>query len=101
MQTIYLLALVILLVANLCSLIRAGLGPTWFDRILATNTFATKTVLLIAVYFFASGQQQYIDIALLYALISYVSTLALVHCFNRHANGMSQPNESSKRAHHD
>lgn len=83
MQTIYLLALVILLLANLCSLIRAGLGPALFDRMLAANTFASKTVLLIAVYFFASGNPQYIDIALLYALISYVGSLALIEYFNR------------------
>lgn len=84
MQTIYLLTLIILLVANLCSLIRAGLGPTLFDRMLAANTFGTKTILLIAVYFFASGHPEYIDIALLYALISYIGTLAFVHYLNRH-----------------
>lgn len=97
MQTIYLLTLVILLLANLCSLIRAGLGPTLFDRILAANTFGTKTILLIAIYFFASGHPEYIDIALLYALISYVGTLALVHYFNRPANQPSnQQSESTK-----
>ncbi len=90
MQTIYLLTLVLLLVANLCSLIRAGLGPTLFDRILAANTFGSKTILLIAVYFFASGHPQYIDIALLYALISYAGSLALVHYFNRQNNHHSE-----------
>ncbi len=90
MQTIYLLTLILLLAANLCSLIRAGLGPTLFDRILATNTFATKTALLIAVYFFATGHPEYIDIALLYALISYVGTLAWVNYFNR----QGQPSRS-------
>lgn len=83
MQTVYLLTLVILLAANVCSLIRAGLGPTLFDRILAANTFGTKTILLIAIYFFATGHQQYIDIALLYGLINYVGSLALVNYFNR------------------
>jgi multicomponent Na+:H+ antiporter subunit F len=83
LDTVYLIALVILLIALVCSLVRAGLGPTWFDRILAANTFGTKVVLVIAVYFFATGHPEYIDIALLYALINYVSTVALVNFFSR------------------
>ena len=83
LDTVYLIALVILLIALVCSLARAGLGPTWFDRILAANTFGTKVVLVIAVYFFATGHPEYIDIALLYALINYVSTVALVNFFSR------------------
>lgn len=93
METIYLFTLVILLVANLCSLIRAGLGPTLFDRILAANAFGTKTVLLIAVYFFATGHPQYIDIALLYALINYVGSIALVDYFNRQAEQLGAPTD--------
>ncbi len=95
METIYLLTLVILLIANLCSLIRAGLGPTLFDRILAANTFGTKTILLIAVYFFATGHPQYIDIALLYALIQYVGNIALVDYFNRQDERMGAPTDAT------
>ena len=101
MQTIYLVTLIILLLANLCSLVRAGLGPTLFDRILATNTFGTKTILLIAIYFFASGHPEYIDIALLYALINYVGTLAFVHYFNRHAINRTSQQSTSTGASHD
>lgn len=81
-EWLYLPALVLLLCAMACSLARAGLGPTPFDRIVAVNAFGTKTALLIAVYVQASGHPEYIDIALLYALISYVGSLALVRYFN-------------------
>ncbi len=83
MTILYLLALGLLLVALFCSLLRAGIGPTWFDRILAANTFGTKTILLIAVYLFATGHPEFIDIALLYALINYLGTIALVNYFSR------------------
>ncbi len=83
MISFYFLSIVVLLLAGLCSLIRAGIGPTWFDRMLAANTFTTQSVLLIAVYFFATGHPEYIDIVLLYALLNYVGTLALVNYFNR------------------
>ncbi len=83
MEKLYFLVLLILFVSMLCSLIRSGLGPTWFDRALSINTFTTKIILTISVYLFAVGQPQYIDIALLYGLISYVGTLALISYLNR------------------
>ena len=83
MGMVYLISLLILLFALACSLVRAGLGPTWFDRILAVNAFTTKSILAISVYFFATGHPEYIDIALLYALISYVGSLAFVFYFNQ------------------
>ena len=42
------LAIVALLVTMGLALIRAIQGPTVYDRILAANTFNTKTVLMIA-----------------------------------------------------
>ena len=84
LDAVYLITLLALLASLLCSLVRAGLGPTWFDRILAANTFGTKTVLLVSVYFFATGHPEYLDITLLYALINYVATIALVNYFNRY-----------------
>ena len=77
------MVLLTLLVSMLCSLIRTGLGPTWFDRAVSVNAFTTKIILTISVYLFAVGHPQYIDIALLYGLINYVGTLALINCLNR------------------
>ncbi len=98
MSIVYLISLLILLLALVCSLVRAGLGPTWFDRILAVNAFTTKSILAISVYFFATGHPEYIDIALLYALISYVGALAFVSYFNQNrapVEGKSRDVESS------
>ncbi len=70
-----------LLIAMLLTLIRALLGPTIFDRILAINSFGTKTVLLIAVYGFLTGRPDFMDIALVYALINYIGTIAVLKFF--------------------
>lgn len=78
---------VLLLGAMACSLARAALGPTRFDRILAANSFGTQTVLLLSVYFFVSGYPEYIDIALLYALINYVGVLAIVRYLSARRGG--------------
>ncbi|MGN7438508.1 MAG: monovalent cation/H+ antiporter complex subunit F [Alcanivorax sp.] len=63
------------------ALLRAFLGPTIFDRILAVNMFGTKTVLLIAVLGVASGEASFIDIAIVYALINFVGVIALLRFF--------------------
>ena len=74
--------------ATLAILITLGLtlwrtlvGPTLFDRVLAVNSFGTKTVLLIAVYGFLTGRPDFLDIALVYALINFVGTIAVLKFF--------------------
>lgn len=78
-------ATIALLVAMGLALARAFLGPTVYDRILAVNAFGTKTVLMIAVLGFLSGRPEFLDIALLYALINFVGTIAVLK-FVRYAD---------------
>ena len=74
-------ALLALLVAMALVLTRALLGPTIYDRILALNSFGTKTVLIIALYGFFSGRPDFLDIAMVYALINFAGTLAVLKYF--------------------
>jgi multicomponent Na+:H+ antiporter subunit F len=62
----------------LLALGRAFLGPTVFDRILAANMIATNTVLLIAVLGFLTNRPDFLDLALLYALLSFVGAIAIL-----------------------
>jgi len=66
------------LVTMLLALIRALIGPSVYDRILAVNMFSTQTVLLIAVSGFLTGRPEWLDLALVYALVSFVGTLAVL-----------------------
>jgi len=77
----FIVATLALLVTMLLTLIRALLGPTIFDRILAVNSFGTKTVLLIAVYGFLTNRPDFVDIALVYSLINYIGTIAVLKFF--------------------
>lgn len=63
------------------ALLRALLGPTVFDRILAVNMVATKTTLLIALLGFLTGRPDFLDIAMLYALINFVGAVAILKFF--------------------
>lgn len=70
-----------LLAAMALALARAIVGPTLYDRILAANTFGTKTVLILAVVGFLSGRPDFLDIALAYALINFIGTIAVLKFF--------------------
>jgi len=67
-----------LLVAMLMAMARALLGPTVYDRVLALNTIGTKTVLLLAVIGFLTGRPDWVDLSLVYALINFVGTIAVL-----------------------
>ncbi|TVS15589.1 MAG: pH regulation protein F [Gammaproteobacteria bacterium] len=63
------------------ALTRAFLGPTIHDRILAVNVVGTKTVLMIAVVGFITGRPEFIDIAIVYALLNYIGIIAVLRVF--------------------
>lgn len=75
------ITLLCIIVVMAIILLRALLGPTIYDRILSINTFGTSTVLLIALYGFLSGRPDFADIALVYSLINFVATIAILKLF--------------------
>ena len=58
-------------------LVRALAGPSTFDRILAVNVFGTLSLMLIAVYGFIDGRPDFLDLAMVYALINFIGTIAV------------------------
>ena len=70
-----------ILLAMALVLFRLIKGPTLYDRVLAVNSFGTHTVLLIGVVGFWNGRPDFLDIALLYALINFVGTIAILKFF--------------------
>lgn len=76
-----------LLVAMAMMIARAIMGPSHYDRILAVNSFGTKTVLLLAVIGFMFGRPAFLDIAIVYALINFTATIALMKFFRYLALG--------------
>lgn len=70
-----------LLAAMGMMLARALLGPHAYDRILAANSFGVKTVLMIAALGFLFGRPAFLDIAIAYAVINFVTTIALMKLF--------------------
>ena len=68
---------------------RALLGPTIYDRLLAANMFGTKTVLLLSVVAFLYGRPDFLDLALVYALINFIGVIAVLEFIRERAGSES------------
>ena len=79
--SIYAGACLALLAVMGITIIRAILGPSAFDRVMAVNMFGTKTVLLLSLLGFLSGRPDFLDIALVYALVNFLSTITILRFF--------------------
>lgn len=82
------------LVSMVLAMLRAVLGPTAYDRVLALNNLGTKTVLLIAVLGFVNGRPDFLDLALAYALINFIGTIAVLKYIEYGDLGVSAPRET-------
>ena len=71
-------AMIGVLATMLLALVRALKGPTVYDRVLAVNMFGTKTVLLLSVIGFLTGRPDFLDLGLVYALINFIGTIAIL-----------------------
>lgn len=77
----FIVATIAIVVSMGLMLARAIMGPTLYDRVLAVNSFGTKTVLLLGVMGYLMGRPEFLDIALLYALINFAGTIAILKFF--------------------
>jgi len=82
---VFVVAMLGVLATMVLALVRAFMGPTVFDRVLAANMFGTKTVLLIAVSGFLTGRPEWLDLAFLYALMNFIGMVALLR-FSKFSN---------------
>ena len=75
------------LVALALAVVRALLGPTAFDRLIAANTIGTLAILLLALFGFLTERPEFLDIAIVYALLNMIGTLAVLKFFRYGALG--------------
>lgn len=77
----FIAAALALLVTLALAVARALRGPTVFDRALAANSVGTGAVLLLAVFGFLTGRPEFLDIAIVYALLNVIGTIAVLKYF--------------------
>jgi multicomponent Na+:H+ antiporter subunit F len=69
-------AIILSILAFVC-LFRAYAGPTTADRVVAINVISTKVTVLIAVIAVLTNQNSFIDVAIIYAMMGFIATIAV------------------------
>ena len=75
--------MVLIFFAILFGVIRLVLGKTLIDRIVAIDMLTVISLSLIALYAQVSGRFVYIDVALVYGLLSFLAVLAIARFLER------------------
>ena len=77
----FLAGLIACAITGILILVRIILGETTFDRILAVNSIGTVIVIGISLHGFYSNRPEFLDIAIVYALINFIGTVAVLKLF--------------------
>ncbi|MCC8397528.1 monovalent cation/H+ antiporter complex subunit F [Paraburkholderia sp. MMS20-SJTR3] len=77
------IAAALIFLAILFGVIRLVLGKTVVDRIVAIDMLTVISLSLIALYAQISGRFVYIDVALVYGLLSFLAVLAVARFLER------------------
>ncbi len=75
LDTEFLIAALILTIGIIIALIRVTRGPTAPDRVVGLDTINTIVIVTMVVFGAAFREIIYIDVAIVYALLSFISTL--------------------------
>jgi multicomponent Na+:H+ antiporter subunit F len=76
---------VVIVALMLLPLYRVVKGPTLFDRIIAAGLMGTNGVLVLAVVSFIYNRvDMFIDLAIAYALLNFIGTVAVGKYLERH-----------------
>ena len=87
MDTFFIATGVALCFLMLLALHRAIHGPTAIDRIMGVNVIGTKTtILLVIIGTIYHRVDMFVDIALAYALLNFIVTIAASRYFQHHKN---------------
>lgn len=77
MNNILIFAILFLSVIIIGSMYRAVKGPRAADRLVAINVIGTKTILLILMISLVFKENYFVDVALVYALISFTASVVI------------------------
>ena len=82
-DTILKIAVVLIFLSILFGVVRLIVGRTVVDRVVAIDMLTVVTIALIALYAHLSGRFVYLDVALVYGLLSFLAVLAIARFLER------------------
>ena len=90
-------ALAVLLISMVLALFRLIKGPAAADRIVALDLISILIVAFLAAYSIHAGETSFLDVAIAYALIAFLGTVALARFLMHTALKKSRKPETAKR----
>jgi len=94
METFFLICSVVFMILLALCLVRVVGGPTVLDRIVGGNVIGTKvTVLLLIIGVLYQEVEMFVDIAIAYALLNFITTLGAAKYFLHRGKAGLQEND--------
>lgn len=76
MNTALIISFVVVVLAQIMSMIRLVIGPDTGDRILALDTMVVNAIALVVLLGISQGTRIYFEVSLIIAMLGFVSTVA-------------------------
>lgn len=77
------IAAVLVFFSIVFGVVRLVIGRTTVDRVVAIDTLTIVSISIIALYAYVSGRPIYLDVALIYGALSFLSVLAVARYLER------------------
>ncbi|MEA1963582.1 MAG: monovalent cation/H+ antiporter complex subunit F [Candidatus Aerophobetes bacterium] len=77
------IVILLLLINSLVSVYRVIIGPTHQDRLIGLNLILSQVTVIMVVAAVNFHRTIYLDVALVYAILSYISIIAITKYFKR------------------
>ena len=86
-QTALTIAMAVLALGTVACLVRAVIGPTAADRLIAANMTGTQVICLICIHAARTGEHGFTDVALIFAMFSFLAAAVLVRIVTERRKG--------------
>ncbi|MBQ2205202.1 MAG: sodium:proton antiporter [Lachnospiraceae bacterium] len=80
-NTVLIASMAILSISIIAIFLRAVIGPTVTDRIICINMIGTKIIIFICMVAALLRESYLIDVAIVYALINFISMVVLTYAY--------------------
>ena len=70
-------AMAVLAIGSVACLVRAVIGPTHADRLIAANMTGTQVICMICIHAARTGEHGFTDVALIFAMFSFLAAAVL------------------------
>jgi len=82
-EHILLAATALIFLGVLLGVVRLVLGPTVVDRVAAVDMLTVMSISMISLYALAAGRFIYLDVALVYGVLSFLAVIAVARYLER------------------